>query len=488
VYISSVLKDLTLTYPLYFVYGLTFLFLGASIALKDLKASQLKLSGNLWLLSLFGFSHGIHEWIELFLLINAKHLSTKEVFWVRASTLIIVLLSFLFLLQFGLALLYSISRKRFFFWSKFGALGIFVLLLVYLSRHEFPHDVSIFRETDILYRRTFCLFGSFITGYSLIVYSRAVKKLSRRISRYFFFTGLGFFLYGIFGGIIPSRTLLPLFSIPVEFFRGLAAVLITYFLMKALNIFDIETRNELEQKIRRLAQSEKMASLGQLAAGIAHGINTPLTSASLDLQMLRGQFDRQLQNGGATAKLDAIERNMDRASTIAKELLQFSHVKETQLEFNDINQVIDDSLELLQYKLKNVELQLQQNNIPKVPCDAGKLGQVFVNIINNAIDAMPDGGDLSISSQFLGDEVWITFSDTGPGIPEAFLQKAFDPFFTTKQIGKGTGLGLSICYAIIEQHHGKIELETEKNKGASVTIRLPAIPSKTSEQTNSIDT
>jgi len=482
VFISAVIKDLTIIYPLYFAYGLTFLFLGASIALKDLKASRLKLSGNLWLLSLFGFSHGIHEWIELFLLINAKHLSGREVLLVRASTLIIVLLSFFFLLQFGLALFYSINRQRFFFWSKFGAMVLFLVMLVYLGTHESSYDSAFFKKTDILYRRTFCLAGGLITGYGLIVYSWAVKKMSRPISRYFFFTGLGFIFYGIFAGLIPSHTLIPFFSVPIEFFRGFAAVLITYFLMKALNIFDIETRNELEQKIRRLAQSEKMASLGQLAAGIAHGINTPLTNASLNLQMLRGQFERPLQPDIVVRKLNAVERDIDRASTIARELLQFSHVREIRLQATELNDVIDNSIDLVQYKLQNIEITNHRQPLPMVRCDATRLEQVFVNILNNAIDAMPEGGEVTITSLFRLDEVQITVSDTGPGIPDEYRLKAFDPFFTTKKIGKGTGLGLSICYAIIEQHQGKIELESEKGRGASVTIRLPVLPENSSRQ------
>jgi signal transduction histidine kinase len=305
--------------------------------------------------------------------------------------------------------------------------------------------------------------------------------MSRSIARFFFYTGLGFVFYGVVAGLVPSRTTLPFLPVPVELFRGMAAVLITYFLMKALNIFDIETRHALEQKIKRLAQSEKMASLGQLAAGIAHGINTPLTNASLSLQMLRKQISNQPGADGITTKLDAVERSIDRASTIANELLQFSHVKETQLALNDINQLIDNAIDLVQYKLKQVTISTYKSKIPRVLCDEAKLEQVFVNILNNSIEAMPDGGEISISNGRLDDEVWITFTDTGPGIPDDYLVKAFDPFFTTKKIGKGTGLGLSICYAIIDQHQGKIELEGNKGKGAAVTIHLP-IPPKSSKR------
>ncbi|NQU63470.1 MAG: GHKL domain-containing protein, partial [SAR324 cluster bacterium] len=265
----------------------------------------------------------------------------------------------------------------------------------------------------------------------------------------------------------------PYLSIPIELLRGLAALLITAFLMKALNIFDIETRNQLEQQIKRVAQSEKMASLGQLAAGIAHEINTPLTNASLGIQMLRSQFENQFKDLKIMKKLDAIERNMDRASTIAKELLRFSHTKETKLVPTDINQVIDSSLNLLQYNLNDVEIKWQPAELMKVSCDTLMLEQVFVNIVNNSIEAMPAGGDIVISSRQSLNDVCIEISDTGTGISEEYLSKVFDPFFSTKEIGKGTGLGLSICHGIIEQHHGSIELQGGVGKGTTVTIRLP---------------
>ncbi|MBT4024505.1 hypothetical protein [Desulfobacula sp.] len=130
----------------------------------------------------------------------------------------------------------------------------------------------------------------------MILYSKEVKKISLPVSRYFLYAGLGFYFYSIFAGLIPSHVKIPIISIPVEFFRGTCAVLITAFLFKALNIFDIHTRKKLEQQIKNQAQSEKMSSLGLLSAGVAHEINSPLTNASLNMQMLRSQFNTTLND------------------------------------------------------------------------------------------------------------------------------------------------------------------------------------------------
>jgi signal transduction histidine kinase len=138
----------------------------------------------------------------------------------------------------------------------------------------------------------------------LILYSKEVKNISEQISRYFFYSGVGFCFYGIFAGLIPSHVKIPLFLMPVEFFRGLCAVLITYFLFKALNIFDIYTRKKLEEQLKNQAQAEKMASLGLLSAGVAHEINTPLTNASLNMQMLKSQFKTTLKNEKIQKKMD----------------------------------------------------------------------------------------------------------------------------------------------------------------------------------------
>ena len=242
---------------------------------------------------------------------------------------------------------------------------------------------------------------------------------------------------------------------------------------QGLNIFDIETRHNLEQQIKKLAQSEKMASLGRLASGIAHEVNTPLTSASLNAQMLRTKLKSQRATSAVMEKLDAIERNITRASVIAKELLQFSHIKEVELTPINIGDVISNALEPLEYQLQNTSILWTKSDLPDILGDMGKLEQVFINIFNNSIEAMPSGGRISISTGVAQDNVWVKIIDTGIGIKTDVINNVFEPFFTTKDIGKGTGLGLSICFGIIEHHHGSIELTGENNKGTTVTMQFP---------------
>ena len=216
-----------------------------------------------------------------------------------------------------------------------------------------------------------------------------------------------------------------------------------------------------------------MASLGRLASGIAHEVNTPLTSASLNVQMLRKNLSREPDITRALEKLDAVERGINRASVIAKELLQLSHMKQTVLSPIDIEDVISNALEPLQYKLKKIKVIRTSSGLPRIPGDINKLEQVIINIINNSIDAMPEGGVLNITTSLIKDKVRIEIKDTGIGINKNQIQNLFEPFYTTKEVGQGTGLGLSICFGIMEQHQGSIELSGKRGVGTTARIQLP---------------
>jgi two-component system, NtrC family, sensor kinase len=471
--VFSFIQDITPVFALYFFYGLSFLFLGASIAIKDMKASTLRISGSLWLLSIFGFSHGLLEWVQLFRLVQEDNLNIQEMYWLIVASLLLALVSFQFLLQFGLSLIYAYKKKRIIKQFQLITLILFFIFIAVFFLSERNTDPLFLYEINLIIRRTFGFLGSSVAAYGLIEYSRDVNAVDKLISRFFLFTGIGFSFYGLFAGIIPSHTVLPYINIPIEVFRALSAVLITYFLMKGLNIFDIETRNKLESQIKKVAQSEKMASLGRLASGIAHEVNTPLTSASLNVQMLRKNLSREPDITSALEKLDAVERGINRASVIAKELLQLSHMKQTVLSPIDIEDVISNALEPLLYKLKKIKVIRTSSALPKVPGDINKLEQVIINIINNSIDAMPEGGVLTITTGLKKEKVKIEIKDTGIGISKNQIHNLFDPFYTTKEVGQGTGLGLSICFGIIEQHQGSIELSGKRGIGTTAKIQLP---------------
>jgi signal transduction histidine kinase len=256
--------------------------------------------------------------------------------------------------------------------------------------------------------------------------------------------------------------------------RGLTAVLITYFMVKAMNIFNIETRRTLEQQILHLAQAEKLAAIGKLAAGIAHEINNPLTNISLNVELLKDE----LQNGATpTASLEkrfaAIDRNIDRASRIARELLHFSRRKEEALVPVALNEVISGSLTLLGSRRHDYRIETRLLDLPPVMALAVKVEEVLLNVLSNAMDASPPGGPITIATRCRGPEVVVEISDQGAGIAPERLNQALEPFYTTKEVGQGTGLGLSICYSIMELFRGRIELKSTVGVGTTVRLLFP---------------
>ena len=239
-------------------------------------------------------------------------------------------------------------------------------------------------------------------------------------------------------------------------------------------ILDIEAK--LLEAQTRLLQAEKMASLGRLAAGVAHEINNPLSGILMFASMVLEELP---EDDPHREDLQQIVKETLRCKEIVKSLLEFSRQSEIKIEPVDVNAIIEDELKFLEKQtiFAKVKIVKQLNPaIPKVRGNSGQLKQVFMNIMVNAADAMPDGGTLTIRTYASPDlkKVYVEFTDTGVGIPKENLNKIFDPFFTTKPVGKGTGLGLSTSYGIIKSHKGNIEVESEVGKGTTFRIELPA--------------
>lgn len=267
------------------------------------------------------------------------------------------------------------------------------------------------------------------------------------------------------------------------------------------------TLRELRSAQQQLIQSEKMASLGQLTAGIAHEINNPINFVSANIKPLKEDLadilecihayentvkENKLEDVFAgvqqyKAKLDihvsmkevndllrGIEEGASRTSEIVKGLRNFSRLDQNDLKKADLNEGIESTLMLLHSIYKDrVEIVKVFGKIPEVECFPGQINQVFMNILSNAIQAIPESGTIFIKTWQHGDSVKTSMRDTGSGMPEATRKKIFDPFFTTKDVGKGTGLGLSISYGIIEKHKGKIEVNSEVGEGTEFIITLP---------------
>jgi PAS domain S-box-containing protein len=234
---------------------------------------------------------------------------------------------------------------------------------------------------------------------------------------------------------------------------------------------------DITEKIRlqqQLVTSEKLASIGLLSAGVAHEINTPLTGISSYIQILQ----KKLTDSNYTQILEKIEVQTERVSHIVKNLLNFAR-NPSESAFHKVNIVesLQEISSLIDYKLKAMNIQLEMKHegpVRLIWAQGERLQQVFINIILNAIDAMPEGGKLRIEVAATKERVVIKIADTGAGIRKQHLVHIFDPFFTTKGIGKGTGLGLSISYAIIKEHEGHVAVESEAGKGTCFVITIPA--------------
>jgi two-component system NtrC family sensor kinase len=237
---------------------------------------------------------------------------------------------------------------------------------------------------------------------------------------------------------------------------------------------DITERVELEGQ---LSQADKLSSIGLLAAGVAHEVNTPLAVISSYTQMLSKQLQGDPQKSGL---LEKITRQTFRASEIVSNLLNFSRTSGTEFADVDINKIITDTLALLEHQFKIAKIQVQSEltkGISAIQGNPGRLQQVFLNLFLNAKDAMPGGGLLNVATTN-GDMVSVKVSDTGSGIAPEHIQRIYDPFFTTKTAAKegqkrGTGLGLSVTYGIIQEHAGKIRVESNPGSGTTFALDFP---------------
>jgi signal transduction histidine kinase len=277
---------------------------------------------------------------------------------------------------------------------------------------------------------------------------------------------------------------------------------------------NLEEMNErLMANHNQLIQSEKMASIGQLAAGVAHEINNPVGFVKSNLGTLTGYvktfktiFEEYKGLAGAmrngddkvqTVILENVEKisekedlpyiledidnlltesieGTERVRDIVQNLKSFARVDEAQIKEADINEGIEATLKIVWNELKyKCTVRKNLEPLPLIRCYPGQLNQVFMNILVNAAQAIPEKGDITIETEATGTHIVIRISDTGVGIKTENIPKLFDPFFTTKGVGKGTGLGLSISQGIIMKHNGSIDVESEVGKGTTFTIRLP---------------
>jgi len=240
-----------------------------------------------------------------------------------------------------------------------------------------------------------------------------------------------------------------------------------------------QKRDEVAGMTQQLWQASKLATMGELAASIAHELNNPLATVALRTEAL---LMRMPEGDAGRAPLEVISGEVDRMATLVNNLLQFSRRSHRQVSTVDVCEELSNSIEFVHYHLRNRKISVAREfagDVPTIQADRQQLRQLFLNLLTNAGDAMPQGGviTLRVSAAKYRDDaaaLVIEFVDAGEGISPENLNKVWEPFFTTKPEGRGTGLGLAICRRIVEEHRGTIEIESEPAKGTTVRIKLPA--------------
>lgn len=222
----------------------------------------------------------------------------------------------------------------------------------------------------------------------------------------------------------------------------------------------------------RLRKSDTLNVVGQLAAGIAHEIRNPMTALKGFIQLLQGSMSHESET--YHMYFEVIMSELKRIESIITEFLVLAKPQATHYEKNDVAKVMQETVDLLsvQATMHNIQIEATYEPVPPVYCDSKQLKQVFINMLKNAIEVMPKGGTITVSVQHVDEGVRIAIRDQGCGIPKEKIKKIGEPFYTTKE--RGTGLGLMVSYKIIEEHRGRIDIESEVGVGTTFYITLPA--------------
>ena len=349
------------------------------------------------------------------------------------------------------------------------------LIDVTVSLEETDHRLAAFRTRGLLVTAL----GMLVTGGLLLAYARhrvvlpvtALVEGTRRVARDDLTTEIPVITHGELGLLASSfNEMTRSLQRSEEELRQLN---------QALEAKVAERTAELERAHAALVQSEKLSSLGQLSASIAHEINNPLagilTYAKLLAREAETDVPDETRRRSMVKRLSMVQREAERCSAIVRNLLDFARERPLQLRDVEVDKVVRESLQLLghQLALQGHHVETRLAALPPVHADFGELRQAFVNLALNAMEAMGRDGHLTIETRAAGGGRWIeiAIADDGPGVPAEIQTKIFDPFFTTKE--KGTGLGLSVVYGIVQRHGGSVALESAPGRGTCFTIRLP---------------
>jgi signal transduction histidine kinase len=495
----------------FFLYGLVFFTMGIAVFVHPRRGSIFKISDIIWLLALFGLTHGLNEWLDMFDLIKPNDSHLYDLIQLSVLTL-----SYVFFFEFGRRLM--LLSFRLFFLTRWFTIILYFLLFVFIFL--FPT-----RQPSVWPRYFLGFPAGLLTAFGFLCYYRSNKNILRQVNvrRVFLVAAVSAGAYGILGGLITPRAeffpasiiqndyFLNLVGIPVQIFRAICALFLAWAVWNILGIFNWEamqrekegaaikaaaeaerkkaqeieklyrelekSHSELKATQYQLIQAEKMEVVGRLASGVAHEVKNPLAIILQGLEYLKQNIHKDDKNAASILKYT--EDAVYRADNIIKGLLDFSSLNKLDMKPQDLNSIIENSMLLLKPQLDKYRVRIIKDlgeDLPLVKVDKNKIEQVFVNLILNAIQAIPAGGEISIKT-FVeergagGRSAVVQIEDDGPGIPENVLEKIFDPFFTTKRDIGGTGMGLTIVRNLIEMHGAKIEIKNKKD-GHGIRVNI----------------
>ncbi|MGR5063684.1 sensor histidine kinase [Photobacterium sp. DNB22_13_2] len=448
---------------IYLIYGLAFFAIGFSITFRNLKLSRLQIATALPTLALFGFIHGLHEWSELYLILNENTLS--KVIQIEAFKVVKLWISFIALGAFAWKMLdvvqwnYKNHAKR----VIIATLVIFSLFLIN-NYHSLPTSTFLYNSANQI-RWVFGFGTGLLSGYCLFIYGQQLNNNQPSSGSWFQLTGFAVIIYGIAAGLLLTS-----YGIWVPIVRTLCAIAISITLWRALVVFDLERHRQIKAQLQQSLQHDKFKELGELTSAIAHEIKTPLSSAIVCCDLLERQLPEDNEN--AHRQLNRIRNGMEKAANISHEVLNYAHQRKPTYTNIHLADLVNDTLDMMSHRLAHFSVAM---SVPEKLClegDHTQVQELFINLLNNAIDASSNGGIIAINANQLGEHVLIRVTDNGPGMSNNVIASATKPFYTTKPAGKGTGLGLSICKQITSQHQGQLSFKNTGN-GLCVEIELP---------------
>ncbi|MDD5773922.1 MAG: HAMP domain-containing sensor histidine kinase [bacterium] len=454
----------------FFVYGLAFYVMGVAILIQPRKEeSVFKLAEFIWLLGAFGISHGVNEWLDMFILVKRFELGIWHI--IRMAVLTV---SFVFLFEFGRKLVSLNINKLLSGWITVCLCAVTIVF------------IFTFKEDPTIWPRYFLgLPGGLMSALGFFWYQQKNKDDCEKfgIGKYFLWAAASMGLYSIFTGIVVPKggfppasfinntSFLNFFNIPVQVLRAVCAAAISRAIWNILSVFNREIISDLRESLDKLKHSEDLVTMGKFAGIMGHEFRNQLAVMKSSLYFI----DMKFQGVDEKTKhhLETLKKQITETDNIIEDILMFA--KGRQIDFKDVNlkNIILHSVSAIRNSEKIKIIIEIDKDLPIIKGDEIKLDRCFVNIVLNAVQAMEDGGKLLISADKTGNFINIIFKDTGCGIKTQDKERIFEPFFTNKK--GGTGLGLSTCRIIVDAHKGHIDVKSEVNKGTTVKITLPII-------------